>query len=246
MMPNLVDDAQFIITSPSRIDHRDWLAMGLFTGVTAGLMVGVDMPVYAKSKTISPSSFNLFAAPGRFYDAVDPPIFTYGGAALMVGAGYAFKDRKLALTGWTAAEAILFTQLTTGLFKTVFGRSRPYVDSGNMAFDVVEFEDLAELENESEHQSFPSGHTSKIFTLSTVVASSYDSPWVRVPAYLVAGSVAFQRIESGEHWVSDVVAGGTLGYLMGRALARKNGLVKSDSRIYPVMRGGLVGLNIRF
>lgn len=239
-MPDFLDDFSYILTSPARIDERSLLILGAFSTVTTSLMIGLDTPIYNKSKEIRPSSYNLMATPGRFYDAVDPNLFAFGSSSLLIGAGYLLNDRKMARTGWTAAEAVIFTQMTTGLLKTVFGRERPFVEDGNLDFDPLEFDSGAT------NHSMPSGHISKIFALATVISSSYDSPWVRIPAYAMAGSVAVQRIESHKHWISDVVVGGALGYFMGRALAHKNGLVKSNSRLYPVVKGGLVGLNIQF
>ncbi|MDX1636724.1 MAG: phosphatase PAP2 family protein [Balneolaceae bacterium] len=239
-MPDFEDDARYILSSPARFDRKNLLFFGAFSAVTGILMSSVDSPIYNSVRGNDVSKHNFLAGPGRFYDRINPKLFTYGTSGLLVGAGYLLDDTRLARTGWTAAEAVLFTQLTTGILKSAVGRERPYVNDGNFDFDLLD------VTEGNTNRSFPSGHTSKIFALSTVLASSYDSPWVRLPSYALAGSVALQRIESSNHWISDVVAGGALGYVMGRALARKNGLVESNSRVYPVIQGGLVGLNIRF
>ncbi|MDR8394274.1 phosphatase PAP2 family protein [Aliifodinibius sp. S!AR15-10] len=239
-IPRFLDDFRHLISSPARINQQSLNMLGSLSAATAAIMIGVDAPVYrsAQQDYRSPA-FNVMTAPGRFYDVVDPSIFALGSSGLLIGSGYLFKDKKMAKTGWTAIEAVVFTQLATGFLKSAAGRERPFVEDGNMDFDLFDNDGNAQ-------RSFPSGHTSKIFALSTVLASSYDSPWVRIPAYALAASVALQRVESGEHWVSDVVVGGTLGYVIGRTLAKQNGLVKSDSRVYPVYQGGMVGLNIRF
>lgn len=239
-LPDFAADMAYVISAPTRLDRNSaWFLTG-FTIATAGIMAGIDTPVYNRFKDQQPAPYNLMAAPGRFYDRLGPDLVTLGTSGLMVGSGYLLGDSKLARTGWTAAEAVVFANITTGLFKSVLGRKRPFLRDGNFDFELADFDEG------SYARSMPSGHTSRIFALSTVIASSYDSPWVRIPAYAVAGSVALQRVESSNHWVSDVVVGGAIGYVMGRALARKNGLVHHTSNVFPVVKGGLVGLNIRF
>jgi membrane-associated phospholipid phosphatase len=43
-----------------------------------------------------------------------------------------------------------------------------------------------------------------------------------VPAYLVAGIVGASRIDQDKHYLSDVLAGATLGYIVGRTVVRVN------------------------
>lgn len=240
VLPDLSNDMGYILSSPARINQSNLNVLAGFSILTAGIMLGVDTPVYHEFKDSRISRHNLLAAPGRFYDRVDPALFALGTTGLMIGSGYFLNDHKLVKTGWTAVEAVLFTQLTTGILKSTIGRKRPFMEQGNLQFEPVDFDDG------NPYRSFPSGHTSKIFALSTVIASSYDSPWIRIPAYGLAGSVALQRIESGDHWVSDVVVGGALGYVMGRALAKRNGLISGSSKVLPVVQGGLVGFNVQF
>jgi len=44
-----------------------------------------------------------------------------------------------------------------------------------------------------------------------------------VPAYFLAGVVGASRIQQEKHYLSDVVAGATLGFIVGRAVVRVNG-----------------------
>ncbi len=63
--------------------------------------------------------------------------------------------------------------------------------------------------------SFPSGHTSKAFTLAHVLHKEYGekSPWISIGAYSAATTVGVLRIAKDAHWISDVFAGAGIGIL---------------------------------
>jgi membrane-associated phospholipid phosphatase len=78
-----------------------------------------------------------------------------------------------------------------------------------------------ERPNGADNKSFPSGHASNAFTLATVVDRHYG--WkIGVPAYLFATGVGISRLQQNAHWLSDVVAGSALGYIVGRTVVRVN------------------------
>jgi hypothetical protein len=66
--------------------------------------------------------------------------------------------------------------------------------------------------DKSDSFSFPSGHTSDSFAVSTIVWRYYGMKW-GIPMYVVSSFVGFARIESGRHWASDTVAGAALGII---------------------------------
>jgi len=68
------------------------------------------------------------------------------------------------------------------------------------------------------YRSFPSGHTSHSFTVAAI-ADEIWGPAVGVPAYLIGGLVALQRIHDNKHYLSDVIAGAGLGTVVGRGFA---------------------------
>jgi len=61
----------------------------------------------------------------------------------------------------------------------------------------------------SSGQSFPSAHVATAIGLATVLA--WLLPRGRVVFYVLAGLVACQRVESGAHFLSDVLAGAAVG-----------------------------------
>lgn len=66
--------------------------------------------------------------------------------------------------------------------------------------------------------TFPSGHTSSSFVFASVMHEAYGH-LVGVPLYGLATLVAAERIDSGEHYLSDVVMGGVLGLVVGHSVA---------------------------
>ncbi len=69
--------------------------------------------------------------------------------------------------------------------------------------------------------AWPSGHTASSFCVASVL-DEYYGPEVGVPAYIGACFVGWRMMDSGDHWSSDVLFGGTLGYVVGHTVAGKH------------------------
>ncbi len=65
--------------------------------------------------------------------------------------------------------------------------------------------------------SFPSGHTARAALLA-VLAWGLGPLWLAAALTLWAPLVAFARVAMGVHYLSDVVAGGILGFVAGAAV----------------------------
>ena len=122
------------------------------------------------------------------------------GKALQRGAGFVF-------------SAIVVTGLITQAFKHLIGRARPemFEQLGPYHFNPLEFSYL--------YASMPSGHTTSIFALATSV--SILLPPLRIPLLLFAGISGLSRTYVGAHYLSDVIAGATLGIVGTILLARR-------------------------
>jgi len=117
-----------------------------------------------------------------------------------LGVGELTDNRKTADTGAVALEALFVNGVATESLKFAVSRKRP--NSGN-------------------HMSFPSGHASSTATLAASISEMYDwNPWVAVPLYATTTFVAAARIQADEHYLSDVLAGMTLGTLVGTSFAK--------------------------
>src|SRR5262245_13004402 len=71
----------------------------------------------------------------------------------------------------------------------------------------------------SNRRSFPSGPTSSAFAVATVVSHHYGLK-SSIAAYTLAGLVGVSRIDARKHYLSDVVAGATTGYIVARTVTR--------------------------
>jgi membrane-associated phospholipid phosphatase len=86
-------------------------------------------------------------------------------------------------------------------------------------------------------QSFPSGHTSVSLSAAEFMRKRYGWEY-GVPAYVAASFVAYSRVESGEHYLHDVVAGAGIGilssYLFTKPYKTWNISMEGDTRSFSV------------
>jgi membrane-associated phospholipid phosphatase len=136
-----------------------------------------------------------------------------GSAAVAVWlGGGAAHNVKLQDTGADLVRAQVLNGVITQGLKLGFQRARP--DGGTRAF--------------------PSGHTSATFATAAVIQSDYGIG-AAVPLYALGGFVSWSRIRTNHHWLSDVVAGATIGIISGRASTRHH---QSSWMLTPVKTTG--------
>ena len=188
----------------------------------------LDLIQKSKSRTTDRVSKNVEKIGNGAYD-----LAFLGGVA---GAGYLFKDDKLKDTAFLGAESFLAANAIGLALKYSIGRARPYHGS-KWDFKPFSFN--------NENASFPSGHTISAFSVASVFAAKYDSLWIGVTAYGAASAVALQRINSNNHWPTDVLFGAFLGTVTGRAVVRFERMCptcKSALLLRPVYSPGFSGM----
>lgn len=92
--------------------------------------------------------------------------------------------------------------------------------------------------------SFPSGHTATAFAILAPWAFYYPSV-VTYGLLLIGGGAAVARLQRQKHWMTDVLAGGTLGISMAYWLSRKHQGRLSNLSVVPTVGPGAVGLTMR-
>lgn len=116
------------------------------------------------------------------------------------------EDPRLAGTAMASLQAGLFSAVAGVSGKYVVGRSRPSDDLGANNFEP--------MKSTNADSSFPSIHSAVSWAVLTPYAKEYDMPWL----YGLAAITNLGRVAGRNHWVSDTVAGGLLGYALGNAM----------------------------
>ena len=120
----------------------------------------------------------------------------------LTGAGYLYTtltgDEHRRKVCWATLEALALNGIYTGGLKLIANNHSP----------------------NGEGLAWPSGHTSTSVTFATVLNEFYG-PWVGMPLYALSGLVMYERMDTEEHWASDVVFGAALGYVVGHTVAAK-------------------------
>jgi len=138
-------------------------------------------------------------------------------------AGKFIHDDHLRETGLLSLEALGHSQIAVFALKEITNRERPLDNGKRGGF----------WEGGT---SFPSGHSAGAFAVATVFAYEYqDRPVVPIAAYSLATLVAASRVGADKHWVSDIVAGGSLGFLMGRFTYKRRHSAGHSARLMPAI-----------
>lgn len=131
-----------------------------------------------------------------------------GTAGLMyLGGCSGHRSSYAANTGFTALEAMGAANLMTFVIKAAANRQYAY-----HANPQGEFWEGG--------RSFPSGHAAISFAFASVVAHRYPhNLWIKWGAYGLATGVSLARVGGKKHFASDILVGGTLGYVTGTYMA---------------------------
>jgi len=219
-----------VFTSPARLGLSDgaWLAGLAGGGLLLYSMDGQIRRAFKKNK----SSFNdsVSAALEKFGDGG----YELGFLAVYGAAGYFLKKSEMTGTAMLAAESFAAADAVGTVVKIAAGRARPYAGEGKGSFRP--------FINKTSHTSFPSGHTTSIFSVASVFAARYESPAVGIIAYSLASGVAMQRLYGGKHWASDAFASAALGTAVGRAVVKSAEAAKEKTAyLLPVFAPGYAG-----
>ena len=156
----------------------------------------------------------------------------------LLGAGYAFNIRPLRTIPTQILESHFIAGGVRNVAKLLVGRQHPSDGKGPYEFKF------------GDGTSFPSGHTSVVYELATIATMNTHSVPVGIASYSLATAVAIQRVESLNHWPSDVFIAAVYGTLVARTVVqqhekRERGLVQG-MLILPHLdeRGELVGVRV--
>jgi membrane-associated phospholipid phosphatase len=195
---NILNDQKAIWTAPLHLERSDakWVipsSIGFMALVTTDRITGDEMGEFdgqLKASRIVSQAGSIYALAG------------VSGAFYLVGRNK--HDDRARETGLLSAEAMVDSGIVEGALKVITQRGRPA--DGR---DRSEFFDHG--------SSFPSGHSTQAWAVATVIANEYkDRRAVRIAAYGTATAVSIARFTGQKHYLSDIVAGSALGYMIGR------------------------------
>jgi membrane-associated phospholipid phosphatase len=201
---NIAHDQLAIWTSPFKIDKDDakWLVP---FGGALGMLIATDRRTSAwvsRRGTLPAFSGGVSRVGSNEIQAA------------IIGAiyvtGRATGNARARETGVLAAQALVNAKLITYALKTATQRPRPNFDNGRGRFFRG-------------GNSFPSGHAMSSFAIATVVSYEYQHiPLVRYGSLAAAAAVTLSRYSGRNHFFSDLLAGGAIGFLTGRYVYRKH------------------------
>lgn len=175
------------------------------------LFGAVFVAVYSgTTSSVDQSVFRLFndAALNPNVAALALLVTEFGSEFLLAGVGLAYylagdSDRSEVLLG--VLVAVVASDIILFFLKAAYYRPRPYVILANVNLPGgIDFD-----------SSFPSGHATRAFSVSTLLAIK---PGKRLRAlFALAFAVAISRIILGVHFPTDVLAGALLGTTVGLA-----------------------------
>jgi len=205
-------DLKYTVSRPAHWEKRDYIRLGVVTGVTGILLAG-DYGV--KQFFVHHQS--------NFMTSVTDQIEPFGNAyspylvAGMYVAGVITHDRNLEHGGLMAAKSLIISTAIYATIKSIVRRGRPtYYDS------PFNFDPPFSKDKQKQHTSFPSGHSLTVMTVATAMAELYgkDHPWVPWVAYGLAGLTGATRLYENRHWSSDVWIGMALGHFVTKSIFR--------------------------
>jgi len=195
---NILLDQKDIWTSPFHMNRDNaglWLG---FAGITAGLIASDHWTsTQLENSTGQVRWANNVSNIGSIYTVI--PV-----AAGFYAYGAVKNDSKARETGVLGTEAMLDSLVVSEALKFAAGRTRPDATGEKGSF----FDGGA---------SFPSGHAITSWALASVIAHEYSHHKIApIVAYGLASVVSAARFTAQKHYASDIVAGGAMGWFIGR------------------------------
>jgi membrane-associated phospholipid phosphatase len=214
--------------------HLDQHFLGSFT-MSDGIYPIISVPItYALIKTGADWNWNNFAynhgLSKNFAAAEAGTILPVLIPASLYLYGWTTGNRNLQVTGLAIGQAALLSVAVSSFLKAITGR-RPPNDrdvprkegdySGDFHFGFL---------RRGAYDGWPSSHTMVSVSMASALNALYpDNLALSIVSYTIAAFIGV-GVSTNIHWLSDVVAGGLIGYAIGRSVGCGfRGLINQDS-----------------
>jgi membrane-associated phospholipid phosphatase len=218
-----------IFTSPKDFNSNDWIK---FAGTAALTTAGFcfDNEVRGFSQTSKTDFFNTLFKIDDYYN-----LYTIAIADIAIwGYGSAANKNDIEDLGLKLTEATVYSTLINYFIKFLTGRSRPFLNTGNLDFNPIQLG--------YDQSSFPSLHSTNTFAFSKVMADEIDNIYWKITWFTASTLVSLARIYNDQHWLSDVILGAAIGYFVGEFVSNHSTNKKEDK----VNPGSMSKFNITF
>src|SRR5258707_14137516 len=200
-LKNILRDQRAIWTSPLHLEKEDakWLVP---LGLSEAALIATDRRT---AGALHNDRLRLNISRDVAY------LGSAGGASTIAGAFYligrATHNARARETGLLGGEALIDGGIVAFVIKHATQRRRPRAPEPGDFFEGG--------------LSFPSGHTTAVWSLATVVANeNRHNRLVQVSAYGLAAAASMARFTGRNHFLSDVLVGSAIGYGIGRYVYR--------------------------
>jgi membrane-associated phospholipid phosphatase len=205
LIKHIGEDQKQFWTFPTRLRRQDlkWIipgAAGLAGLFAADSWISQQVPDRPDqiNRSLKISDYSVYSLIGA------------GGAAFIFGK--LTKNEHMRETGFLSAEAAINATAVTYAFKVATSRQRPYVSNADG--------DFFSGHPSSTSLSFPSEHSAIAWSIAGVIAHEYPGPLTKFGAYGLATTVSLTRVTARQHFTSDVVIGGILGWYFAHEVYR--------------------------
>lgn len=219
---------------------NDWRQTAAYTAGIA-LLILADKPVtqWYQDKVEKNVTYKLPKLPGstsnRFFYGNDAylnySIIGLYGASLIANYN---TGQQAALN---SAKALTYSYLITQVaLKAVFARQRPDPTLSDGKAPKKPFTDdphdffnfrRVSFNTGPNATSFPSMHATAYFAVARVMAMEFNNYWIPYGAVTL---IFFADVDSHQHWVGDMVAGGLLGTVIGQGIVSSTRLLEKRQR----------------
>ena len=200
LLKNIALDQKAIWTSPKHLRLADTEWMIPFAGIAA-VSLASDTHV-SQALTRSPSRVSKSNSFSNY--GVGALGGITGGMYLL---GKITHDDHAQEAGLLSGEAAVDAVGVTTLLQYSFGRQRPSDGTGQGYFWHG-------------GTSFPSDHSTAAWAVASVMAHEYPSPLAKLFFYGLASAVSASRVTGKDHFPTDVIVGGAIGWFIGQHVYR--------------------------
>ena len=207
VLHRMFDTAVDVFAAPADLSpEQAWSAVAVAGAAAALATTSADESL---SRSISKPASRFGEDISKFGKALGEVPLNFGILGVFGLYGWWGDDADAKLTFESGLLGAACTEIVVEAIKVTAGRARP--NSGLGSHHWRPFSGSA---------SFPSGHTSFAFSLAGTINYFYPG-WPGITALVVAGTTAYSRVHTLDHWPSDVLVGAFLGATISRAVAKR-------------------------